>query len=67
MSYTVQNAKNELLGMMHGTTLDDIINIDGVFDRAARQLLMDVDPQETIRSSYIPFYDKLYTFPLALS
>lgn len=65
MSYTVQNAKNELLGMMHGTTLDDIINIDGVFDRAARQLLMDVDPQETIRSSYIPFYDKLYTFPLA--
>lgn len=63
--YTVQDAKNELTGLMHGTTLDDIVNLDGLFDRAARQLLLDVDPQETIRSSQIPFYDKLYTFPLA--
>lgn len=38
---------------MHGTTLNQITNLDGVIDRAARKLLLDIDPQETIRE--VPF------------
>ncbi len=46
--YTVQTAEGELGGLMKGTTLNNIQNIYGVFNRAARQLLLDLDPQETI-------------------
>jgi hypothetical protein len=33
--------------MLHGTTLGQITNINGVFNRSARQLLLDIDPAET--------------------
>ncbi len=46
--YTVQTAEGELEGMLKGTTLNNIQNIYGVFNRAARQLLLDLDPQETM-------------------
>ncbi len=49
MAYSVQTCKNDLQGVLHGTTLNQITNIDGVFNRAARQLLLDLDPQETKR------------------
>lgn len=49
MSYSVQTAKADLEAMLHGTTLNQITNIDGLFNRAARQVLADVDPQETKR------------------
>lgn len=48
--YSVTNAKSELEAMLHGTTLDQISNIYGVFNRAARQVLLDLDPQETKRA-----------------
>jgi hypothetical protein len=47
MSYSVQTSKSELSAMMHGTTLSQVENINGVFNRAARQLLLDIDPTET--------------------
>lgn len=47
MSYSVSDAKSELEGMLHGTTLDSITNVNGVFNRAARQFLLDCDAQET--------------------
>lgn len=47
--YNVLDAKSELTAMMHGTTLNQVENINGVFNRAARQLLLDIDPQETKR------------------
>lgn len=44
---TISDVQNELEGMLHGTTLDSITDIYGVFNRAARRVLGDVDPQET--------------------
>ncbi len=49
MAYSIDDAQNELEGMLSGTTLNQITNLIGVENRAARQLLLDVDPQETIR------------------
>lgn len=50
-NYSVLNAKADLTGILHGTTLNKVQNINGLFNRAARQLLQDLDPQETIRST----------------
>lgn len=47
--YSVEDAKSDLQGALHGTTLNQITGVDQVFNRAARQLLLELDPQETIR------------------
>jgi hypothetical protein len=49
MAYSVLNAKADLTAIIHGTTLNKVRNLNGLFNRAARQLLADLDPQETIR------------------
>lgn len=49
MSYSVQSSLNDLSGVIHGTTINKVPNIYGVLTRAARDLLLDVDPKETIR------------------
>lgn len=51
MSYSITQLKSDLEPILHGTTIDEVPNIDSVISRAARQLLHDVDPQETIRRS----------------
>ncbi len=67
MPYSVANLKQDLEGVMHGTTLNQITNLDGVIDRAARKLVLDVDPQETIRE--VPFstpvFDSVFEYALA--
>lgn len=62
MSYSVQTAKAELSARLHGTTLDKIENINGVFNRSARQLLLDIDPQETKKTSQLIIYDRVYDY-----
>jgi len=44
---TINDVENEMIGMLHGTTLSQIQNIYGVFNRAARRVVGLVDPQET--------------------
>lgn len=65
MSFSVQEAKSELEGMLHGTTLGQVQNINGVFNRAARQLLLDIDPAETkiIANMPLPIFPILYDYP----
>jgi hypothetical protein len=65
--YSVQDLKNDLTGVMHGTRLNQIYNLEGVIDRAARQLLLDCDPQETIREVAFttPVFDSVYEYALA--
>lgn len=67
MSYNVQDLKNDLQGVLHGTTLNNIQNLDGVIDRAGRQLLMDCDPQETKRTLEFvnPIFNSVFDYPLA--
>lgn len=65
--YNVADLENDLAGVLHGTTLNQITNLEGVIDRAARKLLLDVDPQETIRE--VPFstpvFDSVFEYALA--
>lgn len=49
MSYTIQTLLNDVTGVMHGTTANKIPNIYGAINRAARAVLLDVDPKETQR------------------
>lgn len=65
--YDITALKNDLTGVMHGTQLNQIYNLNGVIDRAARQLLLDCDPQETIREVAFttPVFDSVFTYALA--
>lgn len=67
MSYSVQDLKNDLTGMLHGTTSNSIQNLNGVINRSARQLLLDIDPQETKRQVEFvaPIFDTVYDYPIA--
>lgn len=58
MPYTVQTLKSDLVGSLHGTTSNQVTNLNGVINRSARQLLLDLDPQETKR--IIPFVTPIY-------
>lgn len=49
MVYTVSDAFSEVSGLLHGTSTNAIENLNGVAFRAARRLLGDLDPVETIR------------------
>ena len=50
MAYSVTTLINDLIGVTHGTTVNKIPNLYGVFNRAARQVLQDVDPKETMKT-----------------
>lgn len=67
MSYSIQTLKNDLTGVLHGTTTNEIQNIDGVINRAARKLLLDIDPQETKRTVEFvnPIYNTVFDYPIA--
>ena len=66
MSYSILNAEQDLSGILHGTNLNNVINLFSVFNRAARQVLLDVDPSETIRIVPIgtPLFTNVYDYPL---
>lgn len=67
MSYSIQDLKNDLTGVLHQTQLNQITNLDGLIDRAARQLLLDIDPQETKRTLEFvnPIFNSVYDYPIA--
>jgi len=66
MSYSISDLKTELAAVFHGTTLNKVIALDSLINRAARQLVGDVDPMETKRITEISnaLYDKVYDYPL---
>lgn len=67
MAYSVLNLKADLEGVLHGTTNNQIQNLDGVINRAARQLMLDVDPQETKRTLEFtgPIFNTVFDYPIA--
>lgn len=67
MSYSVLNLKQDLTGVMHGTQLNNIQNLNGIINRSARQLLLDLDPQETKRILQFtnPIYNGVVDYPIA--
>jgi len=67
MAYSVQNLKTDLEGILHGTTTNQIQGLDNLIYRAARQLLLDVDPQETKRTLEFvaPIYNSVFDYAIA--
>ncbi len=67
MSYSVQTLKGDLEGILHGTTNNQIQGLDNLINRAARQLLLDVDPQETKRTVEFvnPIFNTVFDYPIA--
>jgi hypothetical protein len=53
-----------LAAVLHGTNLNKIQNLNGLHNRTARQLLLDIDPQETIRKSLTttPLYNQVWDY-----
>lgn len=66
MAYTILELQTDLSGIIHGTNLDKIQGILPITNRAARQVLLDVDPRETKRITTTAniFYDQVYNYPL---
>ena len=59
----ITNVKAELAGVLHGTTVNQITDINGVFRRAASRLLLDIDPQETKRVVDLsPLFNGVYDY-----
>lgn len=54
MSYTISTLINDVSSVIHGTTANKVPNIYGHINRAARTLLLDVDPKETTRIVQLP-------------
>lgn len=67
MAYNISQLKVDLSGILHGTTNNQIQGLDNLINRAARTLLLDVDPQETKRTlEFIaPIYNSVYDYPIA--
>lgn len=49
MAYTITNLITDISSVTHGTTTNKIPNLYGIINRAARAVLLDVDPKETQR------------------
>lgn len=64
MAYSITNLQADLVAVTHGTNLNKISNLNGLFNRAARQLLLDIDPQETIRLMPLttPIYNQVFDY-----
>lgn len=67
MSYSIQDANTDLEGVLHGTTTNQIEGLFALYNRAARQLLLDIDPQETKRTVEftVPIFNGVTYYPLA--
>lgn len=63
MPYSISTAKDDLTGILHGTSLSKVTNLTNLMDRAGRDLLAAVDPAETKRTVELPvLYDKTYDY-----
>ena len=64
MSYLISDAKEDLEGMLHSTSVSKVKNIYSVFWRAARNLLTKIDPPDTKRIAQITnaVHDDIYDY-----
>lgn len=65
--YNIQALKADLTGILHGTQLNQITGLNNLINRAARQLLLEVDPQETKRIVEFvnPIFNTVFDYPIA--
>ncbi len=60
--YTIAQLKDDLTGMSHTTTLDKVTNLQALLNRVAGDVLLRIDPRETIRKIALTnaIYDNVY-------
>jgi len=64
MAYSVQTLLTDLASVVHGTTVNKVPNVYGHINRAARQLLLDIDPKETQRIVSLPqVFNSVFDYP----
>lgn len=65
-NYTVTKLQADLAGVLHGTTINQVTNIFGIYNRAASQFLLECDPNESIRMVPFPstIYNGVFDYPL---
>lgn len=65
MAYTITTLLNDVGTTIHGTTINKVPNIYGIINRAARSLLLDIDPKETQRIVEMPqVFNSVYDYPV---
>jgi hypothetical protein len=65
MAYSVQTVLTDLSGVIHGTTTNKIPNVYGILNRAARAVLLDVDPKETTKIVQLSqVFNDVFDYPL---
>ncbi len=64
MSYSITNASADLSAVLHGTNLNKVSGIFNLYNRAGRQLLLDIDPIETERITLTatPLFDQVWDY-----
>lgn len=61
--WSLDNIEQEMQAFLHGTTLNQIVNILGLFNRAARRIVEAVDPQETkVVSQFGKVYNGVFDY-----
>lgn len=66
-TYAISDLDQEFEAMFHGTSLNQIQNKYGAYNRGARRLLGDIDPQETtVVSQFGKLYDGVFDYPVAV-
>lgn len=64
-TYSISQTGQELEAQMHGSTLNQIVDLYGVYNRAARRIAADVDLQETrIVADFGAIYQGVWDYPL---
>jgi hypothetical protein len=64
VAYSVNTLLTDIASVTHGTTINKIPNIYGIINRAARALLLDVDPKETQRIVQLSqIFNDVYDYP----
>lgn len=65
MAYSINNLLTDVASVIHGTTVNKIPNVYGHINRAARQVLQDVDPKETTRIVSLPqVFNSVFDYPI---
>lgn len=64
MSYSITQANTDLAAVLHGTQLNKVQSLNALHNRTARQLLLDIDPQETIRKTLTttPLFNQVWDY-----
>lgn len=65
MAYNITTVLNDLSGVVHGTQMNKVPNPYGLLSRAARAVLLDVDPKETQRIVQLgQVFNDVFDYPL---